>query len=74
MGIYSITGRSERITTSTLPSGDIKVDGPRNGPLEQIMFDACRRIGYRSGYGWIVHAKHAGQLRSTLTNKCFVVA
>lgn len=75
MSIYRLNGVHGEIVTTALPSGDMAVSSPSNGPLEQIVFDVCRWDGKRnpSYEGWIVPHSKVGKIKAQQAEKCTLI-
>lgn len=76
MSIFVVSGLDGQIKTTALPSGDMSVSGPASGPLEQIMYDACRWSGKRnpSHGGWIIPKASVDRVRRALSDRCTMLA
>lgn len=76
MSIYVKDGVQGQIRTTVMPSGDMAISGPTSGPLEQVVFNICRRDGRRntSYGGWIVPAAKVGSVRAALNHQCKKIA
>ena len=76
MSILIQPGVEGQIKTTNLPSGDMAVNGPSSGPLEQLMFEVCRWSGHRNpAYGgWIIPRNAAQRVLSALDQHCTKIA
>lgn len=76
MSIYKINGDHGQVTTTMLPSGDLAVSCPSSGPLEQLVFSACRWHGRRApNYGgWIVPSEHRWKVTKDLDRACIKIS
>lgn len=76
MSIFVVSGLDGQIKTTALPSSDMSVSGPASGPLEQIMYEACRWSGRRNpGYGgWIIPKASVGRVLRALSDRCTMLA
>jgi hypothetical protein len=72
MSIFCKDGVGGEIRTTTLPSGDVAVSCPTDGPLNQIVFNICRWDGRNNpAYGgWIVPKARAWKVRRDLEAQC----
>jgi hypothetical protein len=72
VSIFVVVGIEGQIVTTALPSGDMAVNSPASGPLNQLVFNICRYVAQRnqSYGGWIVPASKVGSVRLALSSKC----
>lgn len=76
MTIFKQDGVDGAITTSILPSGDMRVSGPQQGELEKVIFDVCHRKGQKNASygGWIIPKKDAVTVEGALTMRCIKIS
>jgi hypothetical protein len=76
VSIFALDGVTGQIKTSLLPSGDMAVACPTSGPLEQVVFDACRYSGRRNpDYGgWIVPSSKKNAVHASIEARCRLIS
>lgn len=77
MSIFKLDCVKGTIATGRLPSGDMTVSGPTQGPLEQVIFDVCRRFkGQKNASygGWIIPHKDAATVEDALAVRCIKIS